>query len=246
MRYEYEKEHLPSFPKTAHLPFLPQATREDLIASAEEAAVIFSSTASVEEKLDGANAGVYPLEEGFFIRNRDHILRKGYDAKTPAKKQFAALWTWVYDHEKLFRRLVKEAGQSLGVYGEWLYAEHSIRYSRLPELFIPFDLYEPETHRFWDPHRARKLLTACGFVMPPLLYEGQVPDYDFLARLAGQVSNLTEEPAEGVYVKVGDGTFNTGRFKMVRPGFKQQDGWNKRVLVRNRVQKDKHAGAVLG
>jgi atypical dual specificity phosphatase len=226
-------ERFPAFPRTAHLPFCPQAQRDDLIAKEAEAQVIFAQPVCVEEKLDGANAGIVFLGDELFIRNRDHILRKGFDAKTPAKKQFAALWTWAYDHADHFEQLAVRSGRTLSVYGEWLYAKHTIHYDRLSALFIPFDLYDPDTRSFLDPRISRQLLADSGFEIPPLLHEGPVPSYEFLAEYLQRASAFADTLREGVYLKVGDGSQVTHRFKMVRTGFGQPPDWNRQKLIRN-------------
>jgi hypothetical protein len=224
---------LPEYPPTKHLPWKPNASRDDLIASDDEAKVIFSAERlSCEEKMDGANVGV---ALGPTIRNRRHILRKGYPASTPAKRQFVPLWNWYYENVDRFQRLEKAVG-TCAVYGEWLWATHTIFYDKLPEYLMPFDVWITDAKRFMDPFEAYKALSAAGFSPVPVLRTGPFKDYTELEALVQQESLFVSgTPREGAYLKIGDGTWLTHRFKMVRPGFAQHEGWNEDVMRRNRL-----------
>lgn len=227
---------LPDYPRTRHLPWKPNASRDDLIASEREARIIFESEhVTVEEKVDGANVGI---ARGPIIRNRNHILHKGYRAKTAAKLQFTPIWNWYYDHEPCFDRLETLAGP-VSVFGEWLLALHSVIYDRLPDYLLAFDLYDPENRDFLDPLRARYCLEHAGFVTVPLLRVGRVGSYEELEHLVYQPSILSSTAQrEGVYVKVSDGSHITHRFKMVRQGFIAGEHFSTRgQIVKNRTVK---------
>ena len=227
-------ELLPDYPRTRHLPWKPNASRDDLIATEREAAVIFESMqVTVEEKVDGANVGI---TRGPVIRNRNHILHKGYHAKTAAKLQFAPIWNWYYDHGPCFDRLEAIAGP-VSVYGEWLLALHSVAYDRLPDYLLAFDLYDPELAGFLDPLRARYYLEYAGFTTVPLLRVGRLGSYEELEHLVYQPSILSSTAQrEGVYVKVSDGERVTHRFKMVRHGFIAGEHFSTRgKITKNKV-----------
>jgi hypothetical protein len=69
-----------------------------------------SSTLLVTEKLDGANSGVF-LENGEIrVRNRTHVLSKGYLKDTPAKAQFRLLFGWAHAHKRALLELEKQMG----------------------------------------------------------------------------------------------------------------------------------------
>jgi hypothetical protein len=235
MNHELTK-YLPDFPRTRHLPFNPNAKRDDLIASEAECAIIFESeNVYVEEKVDGANSGFTIHENEPVIRNRNHILRKGYSGgKTAGKMQFAPAWNYFYEHKQRFEDLFEILGEQVGVYGEWLYLVHGIRYNRLPEYFMVFDLWHPE--EFWiDTGRVREACEFAGFQITPLLHKGPVPSFEFLADLCQQDSPFCDGRREGVYIKVTDGTRVTHRFKMVRHDFIQGEFWQKNVMEKNKL-----------
>lgn len=234
MRFDNERVILPDYPRTRHLPWKPNATRDDLIAS--EADIIFTSPhVYVEEKVDGANVG---MAKGPIIRNRNHILHKGYTARTAAKLQFSPIWNWYYEHESCFDELERLAGP-VSVFGEWLLALHSVPYDQLSSHLLAFDVYNYEARKFIDPGLGRSMLTAAGFSTVPVLHTGPVRDYAKLEAWTHEPSPLaTNSKREGVYVKVSDGQWVTHRFKMVRQGFIAGEHFSTRgTITKNKIRR---------
>ena len=227
-----EKKLLPDFGRTPHLPWRVNGTGDDVVAGVFEATSIFKGPVLVEEKIDGACVGIRHTGKVPLIRNREHILRKGYLKDTPAKIQFRSVWGWYYDHKAQFEALNDLLGFDASVYGEWLYAAHTLHYTRLPSLFIAHTVYDPEHGRFVDGTRARRALQDAGFHIPRLLAES-VPSVETLYPFMDLQSEWGKDKVEGVYIKVSDGEQITHRFKMVRPDFRQDDGWVTRDIVRN-------------
>jgi atypical dual specificity phosphatase len=230
-----EKLLLPSFPRTAHLPFQPNATADDVIATADEASLLFEHPVNIEEKIDGASVGMALHEGEALIRNRDHVLRKGYLKDTPAKLQFRPVWGWFYEHREGFRRLAEHGRFS--VYGDWCLMQHGIEYSRLPDWFIAYDLYDQDERAFVPPGVARAWLEEAGFTVPRLLHQGPLGSlgYEDLARLTQLPGDWTRDggPIEGIYLKVHDGGQILGRFKMVRSDFVPGALWDPEHVLRN-------------
>lgn len=212
-----ERDILPDYPRTRHLPWNPNATRDDLVATEDECRIILGSDrVQVTEKVDGANVG---MARGPIIRNRNHILRKGHTARTAAKRQFSSIFNWYYEHLHLFDELDRLAPNT-SVFGEWLLARHSVAYDLLPSWFLAFDLYDYASRRFMDPIEARDILVAAGFEVVPELHTGPVGNPERLAAMLRERSPFSStDMREGVYLKVGDGRWLTYRFKMVRRGF---------------------------
>lgn len=227
---------LPAFPRTPHLPHLPNATSDDVIASSDEAAVVFTQPINIEEKIDGASVGMTTKDGQPIIRNRDHILRKGYEKDTAAKKQFASIWNWFYDHRESFEFLAARGPYS--VYGEWCLAQHGIFYDRLPDWFIAYDLYDYEHGHFVEPEKTEDLLGQAGFVTAPLIHRGEFDgDYNDLVGYAQDFSDWSSSQREGIYVKVFDAKIVTHRFKLVRPEFVRGALWNPKKLTKNKLAK---------
>lgn len=224
-------DYLPDFPRTRHLPWQPNASRDDLVASEADCTVVFTANVQVTEKVDGANVGLALVDGEPLIRNRNHILNKSHAARTAAKAQFNPLWNWFYENREAFERL----GSSFSVYGEWLMAVHSVHYTRLPSHFLAFDVFDQETKRFVDPHKARRQLTEAGFPCVPVLHSGPVANVKQLTDMIACKSLFSDEIREGVYLKIGDGTNMTHRFKMVRTGFIAGEHWSQKKITKNVV-----------
>lgn len=230
---------LPEYPRTLHLPHKPNAKRDDLVASLVDVKDIFvSDNVYVEEKIDGANSAMMLLANDVpLIRNRSHILSKGYNKATPAKAQFSSIWGWFYENKDKFKELNELLGFEAGVYGEWLYALHGIKYDKLPNLFVPFDIYNPIERHYLDTGIGRKALEDVGFEIIPLLHKGKVDNFEQLEEFCEQFSPFASERREGVYIKVTDGLKIIGRFKKVRPDFVQGCNWSDKMITRNGLRK---------
>lgn len=241
-----ELQHLlPDYPRIQHLPHKPNTTRDDLVATDLEAIAIFTrgvgnqTSIFVEEKLDGASLGVKWSDEGPVIRNRSHILRKGYRKETSAKMQFASTWTYFYDKEQNFLKLRNLChGQDVSIYGEWLLAQHGVIYDKLPTTFVAYELYDSTEKKWLATGLSRKLLEEAGFYITPLLHTGVVKNYEQLETLINQASPFSStEQREGVCVKVCDETQVLARFKKVRSDFVRGKYWHDKVITKNIVVK---------
>ncbi|WP_246002030.1 RNA ligase family protein [Allorhizocola rhizosphaerae] len=107
------------YPRTAHLEGSRlQAGDEDLAQT--PFAPLRGRHLVVEEKLDGANAGISFGPGGELrLQSRGHYLTGG-----PRERQFALLKSWA---ATLAPRLWPVLGERHVVYGEWLYAKHRAR-----------------------------------------------------------------------------------------------------------------------
>jgi atypical dual specificity phosphatase len=232
MKFTEEKAILPSFPKTPHLPHKPNTDKQDTVATEFDVAVIWTRPINVEEKIDGASCGMGIRDGEPLIRNRDHVLRKGYHKKTAAKMQFASVWNWWYDHKKSFESLAEIGPYS--VFGEWCVAQHGIHYTRLPDWFIAYDIYDYEKRLWLPPPTARRLLQDAGFVVPCFFWQGQWGgEYANLEGYANADSLWADSKVEGIYVKVYDDKEVTHRFKMVREDYVRGALWNPTEMKKN-------------
>lgn len=224
---------LPEYPETQYLPYNINNINSKYIAHYNDYKCIFNSEVFVEEKIDGSNCGICYYDDNPIIRNRKHILNKGNIKNTPAKKQFSSIWNWFYDNVNKFKRL-KEYISDVSVYGEWMYALHSVVYDRLPDYFIAYDLYEPRVNKYLSPEISRRFLEKSGFDVVPLLYQGSVTPELLDEFCNGNSAFSSNGKREGIYLKVSNGKYITHRFKMVRNGFSQRKNWNEK-LVKNEI-----------
>ena len=228
-----EKLILPEYPRTPHLPWKPNTERTDLVASEEDVKPLFERGCYIQEKVDGANCGMALVEGNAIIRNREFILCKGYKKDTPAKQQFASVFTWFYQNKEKFERL-NELEESVSVFGEWMIAQHGLVYDKLPAWFIAYDLYNYEVGEFLNPKIATAMLEEAGFATVPMLFQGRVESYEQLEALANGPSDFTTlGNREGIYLKFAPSMFVTQRFKMVRESFVRGANWSHEELKRN-------------
>jgi len=123
----------------------------------------------IEEKMDGANCGISFSEQGdLLLQSRGHYLTGG-----PREKHFSLLKQWASVHqEALFYVL----GSRYVMYGEWMYAKHTMFYDALPHYFMEFDIYDRETETFLSTAKRQELLygtVKLPIVQVKVLHEGQ-------------------------------------------------------------------------
>ncbi len=243
MSYELENI-IPKFIRTSHLPFEPNASRDDLVADISfiKQLILEGERASVEEKLDGANCGITIVDGLPIIRNRNHILSQAQSGrlKTPAKLQFDNIWNWFYSNVNKFEKLTDLLGFVPSVYGEWMYATHSVKYDLLPDFFVPFDIYDYRKKIFLSPDVARSCLKNAGFSLSfqfsndSMTTKTLFSNEKLLYKMRdGKSIFSSNSQREGIYIKVYDEEKILNRFKMVRSGFITDDHWNKKLLRKN-------------
>lgn len=89
----------------------------------------------IEEKMDGANSAISFDEQGkLCLQSRGHFLTGG-----PRERHFSPLKGWANQHYALLYDLL---GDRYTMYGEWLYAKHTIFYDKLPNYFMEFDILD--------------------------------------------------------------------------------------------------------
>lgn len=194
----------------------------------------------LEEKVDGANCGVSFDENGkLMLQSRGHFLNGGY-----GERQFDLFKTWAGCHrEKLWNTL----GNRYVMYGEWLYAKHTVYYDNLTHYFMEFDIFDKELECFLSTEARRKKLADCPFIVSVrVLYEGELERLDQLTACLGRsqfksehcMDSLVQEcmkmgldpelvlkqtdPSdlmEGIYIKVESGEVTEERYKYVRSSF---------------------------
>lgn len=195
----------------------------------------------VEEKLDGANSAVSFDKNGtLLLQSRGHYLTGG-----GRERHFALFKTWAAAHAHVLHPVL---GHRYVMYGEWMYAKHTVFYDNLPHYFMEFDVLDRDTGTFLSTAARRRLLAGLPIMPVPVVHEGAVTSVDQLNAMvrpslhktnnwrealteAAGVSNSrpdmveqqTEdsELAEGLYLKQEDEFQVQDRFKFVRADFMQ-------------------------
>lgn len=186
----------------------------------------------VEEKVDGANSGIsFESDGNLILQCRGHVLSGG-----PRERQFDLFKRWANHH----RNALWEGLQTRYImYGEWLYARHTIAYDELPHYFLEFDLLDRQTGAFLDTERRRNVLKGLPIVPVPILATGRIDRFEGLLGLSRCAST---EPMEGLYIKWEQDGEVLGRYKYIRSSFRQSvedEGihWMDRQIEPNRLKK---------
>jgi hypothetical protein len=234
-------DRLYKYPRTRHIESSGlQAGDEDLDR------VPFAALAGrylvVEEKMDGANSAVSFSSDGrLLLQSRGHYLTGG-----EREKHFALLKAWA---SRYTAALWETLGDRYILYGEWLYAKHSVFYTDLPHYFMEFDIYDRDEDLFLSTERRTEMLAPLPFVTSvKVLYAGRVSDLAALTAMVGpshfiapdhlqrldalcrerrldpvRVRQETDRSVqmEGLYIKDEAGGAVRERYKYVRPDFLQ-------------------------
>ncbi len=231
------------YPRTPHLEgSRKQPGDEDLDSVPRE--VLDGQHVVVEEKIDGANAGLSFDEGELKLQSRGHYLTGG-----EREKHFQLFKTWAQCHRPWLQEVLRERYLA---YGEWVYAKHTMFYDRLPHYFLEFDVLDRETGDFLSTERRRELWKGRPIVSVPVLYEGRKPELkieEALYRSPEWRQFLPERAlpetdpsplAEGLYLKTEAEGRVTGRYKFVRASFltavlDSGSHWLSRPIIPNRL-----------
>jgi ATP-dependent RNA circularization protein (DNA/RNA ligase family) len=217
------------FPHTPHVAWLGSGKpRDDKVLAPHEVRELLADEVVVEEKVDGANLGFSTDEDGTLrAQNRGAYL----DLEAP-QGQWKPLRRWLAPRR---HALADALFPDLMLFGEWCFAVHSIRYSRLPDWFLAFDVYDRGSRAFWSVERRNALASGLGLATVPSLGRGHY-DVAGLQKLL-DVSRLTGGPAEGLYVRREHEGQLVARAKVVRAEFVQaiDEHWSKRAIEENQL-----------
>ena len=215
------------FPRTPHLAWLgADRPRDDKVLAAAAARALLARDIVVEEKVDGANLG-FSVDKHGALRAQS---RGTYMPLHGGQGQWKPLERWCRSRTQA---LADALFPDLMLFGEWCYAVHSIHYTKLPDWFLAFDIYDRATNEFWSTDRRNTLAAQLGVALVPSIATGRF-DLRDLQRFLG-TSRLADAPAEGLYLRSeADGRL-VARAKLVAPGFSQmiEEHWTRRALKAN-------------
>jgi hypothetical protein len=235
-----EMDSIQKYPRTPHLEGSGVQPGDETLASISFPEIA-GRTLVITEKMDGANCGIrFTANRRMLLQSRGHYLSGG-----ERERQFDLFKTWAYGNAT---ELWDALGDRYLLYGEWLYAKHTLFYTELPHYFLEFDIYDSMAGEFLDTDRRRALLDRLPFVVSTrLIRRGVMPSLtsildligpspfvgrEFLCRLqewcqdsglnTDRVLQETDQTGliEGLYLKVEEGGVVTARCKYVRPSFR--------------------------
>jgi atypical dual specificity phosphatase len=226
-----ESDRLLKFPRTPHAINLGAATRDDKVCSAADLQLFIGDGGRredipgrhvyVEEKIDGANIGIFISSEGKIIaQNRSHFITSSHHA------QFAPLDKWLARHTAELWEIL-EPGRHI-LYGEWVYATHSVAYTSLPDWFIAYDIFDRTEGKFVSRSIVAEMLSSTTICHVPLVHTGNVDNIAHLQQLVSGPSAYGSYLREGIVVRVCNESSLIARCKLVRSDFiAGNERWNK-------------------
>jgi hypothetical protein len=226
------------YPRTPHL-FGSKGTDDDKHLDEEDSDdFIADESLIVEEKIDGTNVGIHFTSAGeLVLQCRGHLITEGMHPQYDLFKQWTVVKRFVLE-ERLEDRFI--------LFGEWMYARHSIHYRQLPHYFFEFDIYDKDEQAFLSLEQRQVLLEDSGIQTVPVLHTGAV-NRNELERLTGPscfdsqfehpLTKRTDNLMEGLYLRTEAEGAVTGRAKFVRPEFvekvKESTHWQHQQMVPN-------------
>ena len=231
---------LKKYPRTPHLEGSRlQSGDEDL--SQVPFSYIKGKHLVVEEKIDGANTAISFSEDGeLLLQSRGHYLTGGY-----RERHYNLMKQWANIHQDSFFAVL---GTRYIMYGEWMYAKHTVYYDILPHYFLEFDIFDREEQIFLSTERRHEMLKDLPVVSVPVLKEGAFQNKEDLISLLGKSNFISEnktetlratsaklgldverqvretdasDTMEGLYIKIEENGQVVDRLKYVRASFTQ-------------------------
>jgi len=222
------KDDFFKFPSTPHLATSAGVNiRDDKVLSKSERDEFLQHDLVVEEKVDGANLGIsFGSECNIRVQNRGAYLQ------LPEPGQWKKLKEWITSRtDALFDHI----SDRYILFGEWCYAWHSVFYDNLPDWFLGFDIYDKQSGRFLSSTRRDEIFKMIRITPVPKIAEGRFT-YPEIKKLLSQ-SKLTDQPAEGIYLRFDQNDWLSQRTKLVRPAFIQsvEQHWSRSTITPNRL-----------
>ncbi len=226
------------YPRTPHL-FGSKGTDDDKhLSEAESKHLIADESLIVEEKIDGTNVGIHFSTDGqLVLQCRGHLITEGMHPQYDLFKQWTVVKRPVLE-ERLEDRYI--------LFGEWMYARHSLHYQQLPHYFFEFDIYDKASEGFLSLELRITLLEGANIETVPVLHCGAVtPDEladligpsRFDSRFENPITKRIDNLMEGLYLRTEADGAVTGRAKFVRREFvekvKQSTHWQHQAVVPN-------------
>lgn len=232
-------ERIYKYPRTRHIEgSRKQSGDEDLKSVAFDE--VRGRYLVLEEKVDGANCGIsFGADGRMYLQSRGHFLNGGY-----GERQFDLFKMWAGCFEERLRQLL---GKQYIMYGEWLYAKHTVFYDSLPHYFMEFDIFDKEEEKFFSTRKRREFLREASFISSVrVLDRGYYNSSEEIANWVGASLFISEEREqnfllqcrkggvepetarrqtdltgimEGIYIKVEEGDYVIDRLKYVRTSF---------------------------
>ena len=232
------RDDFTKYPRTPHL-FGSRGTDDDKhLGQQESLDFIADSSLVVEEKLDGTNVGIHLTSAGRMV-----LQCRGHEITTGMHAQYDLFKQWTMGKRPVLEAMLEDR---LILFGEWLFARHSVHYRDLPHYFFEFDIYDKQRKVFLDLATRLEKLEGTGIQTVPVIHRGpatadelhtMIGPSRFNSQFQNPLTHRTDNLMEGLYLRTEADGCVTGRAKFVRPEFvesvKQSEHWQHQALVPN-------------
>src|SRR5438105_10960904 len=232
------RDDFTKYPRTPHL-FGSRGTDDDKHLDREESLdFIADASLIVEEKLDGTNVGIHFTSAGRMV-----LQCRGHEITAGMHPQYDLFKQWTMGKRPLLEAMLEDR---MLLFGEWLYARHSVHYRRLPHYFFEFDIYDKQKQVFLDLTSRLEKLEGTGIVTVPVVHRGPatadqlrglIGPSRFDSQFENPVTGRTDNLMEGLYLRTEVEGRVTGRAKFVRPEFvdkvKRSEHWQRQAVLPN-------------
>jgi hypothetical protein len=229
------------YPRTPHLE-TSSMHGDDFLLNRIQFSALQNQYVIYEYKIDGANSAIsFSEDKQLLIQSRGHYLRGGAREKEFSKTK---LWANLYIND-----LYDVLGKRYIMFGESMYAKHTIFYDKLPHYFLEFDVFDKENNIFLSTKKRKALLEGLAYCPVPIAYEGYPISLEHLKSFIGYSVYKTEswkdnlkkatedmnldynkvvsqtdmsDLDEGIYVKIETEDQTIGRAKFVRKSFVEE------------------------
>jgi len=179
---------VPKMPSMKHLPWSQEDARQQKWLRESQVSMYFGGEMVILEKMDGANACI----------TSDKVYARSHSAE-PHRDE------WDYLKKKHREELMHKIPEHLAIFGEYLYARHSIKYEDLPSYFLVFGAYNKNMSRWYSWDRTKAMTEALDLETVPEIdrFATAQPDED-LRRMPEGVSQYGDT-REGYVVRNTEG-----------------------------------------
>ena len=213
----------PKYNRTPHFAWSLGCTNDDKIS--DDISLLINNNIVITEKMDGSNTSLE--HDGCFART--HSGPPNHDS---------------FDGLKALHASVKfKIPHDIQLFGEWCYALHSIKYSKLPNYFLLFNVRDLKNEKWLSWSEVELWAEEIGVPTVPVLFKGICDSEINLQKLTEQFMNessLCGGLREGIVARVenefSDNSFAKSIAKNVRKGHVQtSEHWKDQEIIKNKL-----------
>lgn len=206
------ESHNPKYPRTFHLPWSEEVHSDD--KQLKDVSHLLNKKLTITKKMDGSNVCL-----SFKIVSS----RSGYN---PSHPSFDLL-------KQRYATIKHDIPENMFIYGEWLYAVHSIKYEDLDDYLMVFAISEGSKWYSW-----KDIVEWCGLLdlkhVPLVKNNIRFKSEEEMKKITTDFAKkVISKGDEGIVVRLSDSfrDFSKSTAKYVRRGHVQTDQhWTKKTI----------------